>query len=272
MIATRSKTYLSEVAVIGGSDIQNCTAEDAGIASVVQSGSAVLASTDQLERLLLPVFRGNELVSVVDFHLSDPSIAVGVTEIWEPVGVYDEVRLTAGSFGKLDRFQNVSSFVRFEKGNGLPGQVWATEQGVIHDNLANHPGFLRAAGASAGSLQTALGMPVQSDKYKATVVFIGSQKTPIATACEVWSKAEDHFELKHCSYATQDDTSSFQTGEKLACDAGLIGLINDHHGAVVSSDAEVLMTGRPDGNPFAKGVAIPSYVEQEIASVTKLFF
>jgi len=39
--------------------------------------------------------------------------------------------------------------VRFEKGSGLPGQVWQDRRGVIHDELATHPGFLRAAGASA---------------------------------------------------------------------------------------------------------------------------
>ncbi|QDT13347.1 GAF domain-containing protein [Planctomycetes bacterium K23_9] len=273
MIATRTKTYFSDVVVYDAVDIQNRFAGDAGLAAVVRLNAPQLVSTDgQTERLLFPVFNSRDLLSVVSMQIGEPSDVVGVTEIWEPVAPYQEVKLAAGSFGPLERFQNVSSFVRFEKGNGLPGQVWETGQSVIHDDLANHPGFLRAAGASAGSLQTAIGIPVFSDHFIATVVLIGSVKAPVATACEVWGRSGDQFELQSAVYQPFADESQFDIGHTLSPETGLLELVCQHRGAVTSSDSDTLMADRDGWKAFSSGLAIPSYIDGKIASVTKLLF
>jgi hypothetical protein len=273
VIATKPKTYLNDVVVHDAADIENLAADDAGIASFAKTKSPELVSVEgQPERLLLPVFNGNELLSVVSLQIGDPKDVVGVAEIWEPVDPYEEVKLAAGSFGPLERFQNVSSFVRFEKGNGLPGQVWETAQSVIHDDLANHPGFLRAAGASAGSLQTAIGIPVFSDRFVATVVLIGSVKAPIAKACEVWARAHDRFELQSATYQPYEEQSRFEIGQAMGLDAGLIGLVDQQRGAVISTDQETLLAARPGWKDIALGLAIPSYIDGKVASVTKLLF
>jgi hypothetical protein len=273
VIATKPKTYLTEVIVHDAADIESLAAGDAGIASCISTKSPRLVSIEgQPERLLLPVFNGSELLSVVSLQIGTGNDLVGVTEIWEPVGPYEEVKLTAGSFGPLERFQNVSSFVRFEKGNGLPGQVWETTQSVIHDELANHPGFLRAAGASAGSLETAIGIPVFSDRFVATVVLIGSVNAPIANACEVWARVDERYELQSARYQACENQTRFEVGQSMGFDAGLFGLVNEHRGAAISTNKDTLLAERSDWQEIALGLAIPSYVDGKVTSVTKLLF
>ena len=273
MIAIHPKTYLRDAIVYDAAEFDDIAASDESVRSVDKNRSPLLCSHDGLgQRLLLPVCNGSTLLSVVSLQIGNPDEVVGVTEIWEPVGRYEEVKLTAGAFGKLERFQNVSSFVRFEKGNGLPGQVWQTGRSTIHDDLANHPGFLRAAGASAGSLQTAIGIPVFSDRFIATVVVIGSEKAPIATACEVWTLSDQHFKLHAACYGRDAGTSQFELGQSMSSHAGLFGAIQQHGGAVLVTEPELLMDSRPDWKDFTVGLAIPAYEENQIASVTLLLF
>lgn len=233
---------------------------------------SLIKEASEGERIVLPVFNGRELTSVVSLKIGSPSEVTGVTEIWEPVGPYDEVRLTAGSFGKLERFQNVSSFVRFEKGNGLPGQVWQDRRALIQNELANHPGFLRAAGASAGSLQSAIGIPVFADRFLATVVLIGSQNSPIAGACEVWDRVEGHFELCSAFYGSGNDLHRFDVGQTMPIDSGLLGLAVRQASAVTTFDAPTFLDGRSDWTGFSQGLAIPVFENQEVTSVTILLF
>ena len=149
-----------------------------------------LASSDSLPNhvaaaIAIPVICGAKCTSVVVLALR-PSESFGVLEIWKPVGRYAELGLVDGYFGSLERFQNVSSFVRFECGMGLPGQAWESGCSVIHDDLPNHPGFLRAAGASAEALASAVGIPVCGDEFIATVVLINSSDMPIARFMQSW--------------------------------------------------------------------------------------
>lgn len=117
----------------------------------------------------------------------------------EAVGRYAELGLADGYFGSLERFQNVSSFVRFECGMGLPGQAWERGYSVIHRDLPNHPGFLRAAGASAEALASAVGIPVSGDEFIATVVLINSSDRPIARGMQSWVLEGDALVLPEAS-------------------------------------------------------------------------
>ncbi len=149
-----------------------------------------LASSDALPdnvaaAIAIPVICGPKCTSVIVLVLR-PSKSFGVLEIWKPVGRYAELGLVDGYFGALERFHNVSSFVRFERGMGLPGQAWERGYSVIHKNLPNHPGFLRAAGASAESLESAVGIPISGDEFIATVVLINSSDMPIARGMQSW--------------------------------------------------------------------------------------
>ena len=253
-------------------------AAESGAAEIHQdadpSGDASMAAA-----IAIPVHRGGRVISVVALALKPASDGVGVFEIWEPVGSHDEVALRDGYFAHLERFSNVSSFIRFERGSGLPGQAWASGQAVIHDDLPNHPGFLRAAGASAGLLQTAIGLPVMDGEALMSVaMLISSAATPIARGFEVWNALEDKFVLEGAAYQGLRESLQISRDVEFPLDSGLPGLVNKRGTAATSSDASVLMMGREDatsdsgGLEITSGLAIPIYKGEALSSVTTLLF
>ncbi len=149
---------------------------------------------DVASAMAIPIFRADTCTSVIVLALKK-STAAGVFEVWTPYGIYPELKLVDGFYGSLERFHNVSSFVRFERGMGLPGQTWASNHSIIHHDLPNHPGFLRAAGASAESLCSAVGIPVLALDFIAAVVLINSIELPIARGMQAWVIDGDSFEL-----------------------------------------------------------------------------
>ena len=232
-------------------------------------------SYNSVASLSLPVFAGDTLTSVVTLVVTDPE-AAGVFEIWEIVGEYEELGLDCGYFGKLERFQNVSSFVRFEKGAGLPGQAWSQELTIVHDHLAKHPGFLRAAGASADALSTAIGIPLfRGTDFLATSVLISSSSTPIAKTVEVWKHTEPGFELQSRAVAGSDAPTVLGNDVHVGADCGLLGACVSAKSAVLTDDLRQLelASGQEALNldDVVGGLAIPTYVGDELRCVTCFF-
>ena len=113
----------------------------------LESGTACVSTFHQHTlhaAVAFPIFRSENIVSIVVLATKVDEQSPGVFEVWSPVGVHEELALTSGFYGNLTRFQNVSSFVRFEKGSGLPGQVWNSLRAIIHDDLASHSVPVRA--------------------------------------------------------------------------------------------------------------------------------
>ena len=220
--------------------------------------------------IAVPVFRGKSLVSVVAMATGGDADSIGVFEIWSPVGAHEELSLSQGYFGNLARFKNVSSFVRFEKGSGLPGQVWDRECGVIHDELSNHPGFLRAAGASADDLSIATGIPVIHDSFMASVLLISSQASPIAKGFEIWVVKENEFALDSAAYHISE--LAIDIGEKQSLTNSLPGLAHEKRGAVIAENKEMLAACRPNASGSTSGLVIPCYRSDTLTSVAVLLF
>ncbi len=221
--------------------------------------------------IAIPIHRDGSVVSVVVLAAASGDKSTGVFEIWSPIGEYYELSLSKGYFGPLNRFENVSSFVRFEKGSGLPGQVWDKLAPVIQDELADHRGFLRAAGASADALGTAIGIPVVASEYIATVLLISSPTTPIARGFEVWNVEADGFKLEFAAYASDD--IRLELGTKLSVTSGLLGRVLGSGVAMLSDDESMLLAGRgvrTGSGAINSGVAIPFYQADAITSITVL--
>lgn len=272
-------SFLSEVSILpieDGELVQD--SDNAALLSAAQacrsSGLPYLingANGQAASIFCLPVFCGAELRSIVSFvaRANNPG-ASGVFEIWSPKGLYQDLGLSSGYFGDLERFQNVSSFVRFEKGSGLPGQAWVSGRSIIQDNLKNHPSFLRAAGASADSLQTAIGIPIFSTEFLATAALISSQQSPIANAFEIWiPTADDQFELADCAYSALADALRLTQGHRIPSDGSLCGQVATLQNAVLCEDPAVIFAGRSCPSS-ATAIAIPTFVDGELSSITSL--
>ncbi len=244
-----------------------------GLPRIVDDRS--LLPEDVAAALVFPIYRDGHIMSVVAFAAAADPAALGVFEIWEPHGEFEEVKLTQGYYSKLDRFQNVSSFIRFEKGSGLPGAAWQRHCAVVHNDLANHPDFLRAAGASAEELTTAVGIPIFDDDFVASVVLISSAKSPLARGVEIWIPDSDGFSLLEASYPSLDRSFWLPSGARLKSDSGLPGMAQQHGGACVSDQACQYAAGRTLSAEQAsghRGLALPYYDQAELTSVVVLLF
>jgi hypothetical protein len=231
--------------------------------------------------IAIPIYRSGGIVSIVVMLARGGRSAgkspLGVFEIWEPIGIYEEAALKSGFYGPLERFHNVSSFVRFEKGSGLPGQVWQQRCGVIHDNLRNHPGFLRAAGASAEMLRTAIGIPIAADDFLASAVLISSSVTPISRGMEVWKVRADsgEFELITAAYYDLGDEYELPLGTRCSAKITPFSRLCQENRALVTDDPLELLAGRNADAAApgpASGLAIPFFDGSTLTSITLFLF
>ena len=283
-LSSESPSFISEVRTYQV-DASRCIVGDVDspfeqlVKQCLESGLAQIASSDGEQSDLhaamtaIPIYRLEQMISIVVIASGQGDSLSGVFEIWTPIGEYEELGLASGYFGNLARFQNVSSFLRFEKGSGLPGQVWNSLRAVIHNDLSNHPGFLRAAGASAGSLDTAIGIPVAGEFYFGTVVLISSKTSPIARGFEVWRAEPDGFTLQSCSYNAEELEAP--VGSTLPLDQGIPSLISEGGGAVMSHDLDILKAGRKalsSDQACAGFLVIPFYEGDALTSVAALLF
>lgn len=278
--ALSNQSFLSDVVAIdvdeSGVPALSCIPlVDRAVAATLDSGLPSVKRSEDGEEdavlLCVPIYRSGKIISLAAMLGHAHPNSVGVMEIWRPIGDYEELNLTQGYFAGLDRFQNVSSFVRFEKGSGLPGQVWRNLSFIVHDNLPSHTGFLRAAGASAESLQVAIGMPVLGDNFLASALLISSDASPIARGYEVWRRAEDHFLLESRAYQRLEKSLMFEEEMTLPLEGSLPGLALESGGASISEDPEIVFSGRPfRQSGSCKGVAIPFYEADRMTNILTL--
>ncbi len=224
--------------------------------------------------IAIPIHVDNRVGSVAVIAISPPSVGTGVFEIWEPIGIYQEVKLRDAYYANLERFSNVSSFVRFEKGCGLPGQAWSAARPVIHDDLPNHPGFLRAAGASAGLLKTAVAFPVMDGPNLISVAaMIGSEATPIAKGYEVWVANQDTFVLESAAYQGLTQDAQIPLKSTSSFDEGLPALATRNRVAVVTDDATQIRAGRTGAcELITRSLVLPFFHGDSLTSATALLF
>ncbi len=221
----------------------------------------------------LPIFFADELRCVVQLCGNVTGKASGVFEVWEPQGAYQDLKLTAGYFGHLDRFQNVSTYVRFEPGSGLPGQAAQAGHSVVHDNLRNHPGFLRAAGASAGELKTALALPIFAPDFLCSVLLISSIPSPMAKRIEVWRMVDDRPRIEHVATSVPDSldpSKDVSATEELA--HSLISDVRTRRSAILRTDLGQPVGPSADDQLVANScLAIPTCQGQQLTSVALLW-
>ena len=123
--AITHQSFLTDVIAIDVDDVGAPSSSgnrlvDAAVAESLQTGLPAITQSEDGEEdavaMSVPIYRNEGIISLaVVLGNASPS-CVGVMEVWQPIGEYEELSLTQGYFGPLERFQNVSSFVRFEKG------------------------------------------------------------------------------------------------------------------------------------------------------------
>lgn len=137
----------------------------------------------------VPIFRGEELTSVVVLLCGDSAEEVGAIELWRnDPRVTAELQLADGYFGAtpaaLEELTRDGSLAR---GAGAPGLAWQREAAVFIDNVGASPQFLRAQVAATAGILRALALPCSLPGREAWVLsLLSSSGTPIARRVESW--------------------------------------------------------------------------------------
>ncbi|MET0283363.1 MAG: hypothetical protein ABW352_02795 [Polyangiales bacterium] len=131
-----------------------------------------------------PMLRDGNVVAVVALRCD--ADAGGCIELWQPNDLR-ELALSAGYYGQLRPFEELSRLLRFQRGRGLPGIVW--ERGLPHvmPDLKAAGAFIRAAAARTAGVDAGLGVPLFRDGELAQVLLLlSAHATPLARAFELW--------------------------------------------------------------------------------------
>jgi len=184
--------------------------------------------------IAIPVFSGDFIMAVVVFLCGDDQHHAGAIEVWAN-NLEDSAELAVidGYYGTLDDFEAISRTIKFAKGAGLPGQVWATGMPVLIEDLGLSSTFLRSADARKAGITTALGIPVSVVADQVYIMtFLSAKATPIAKRLQIWVPDESGRRLVcQSGYSKQNDelaeifeTVSVRKGEGLLGRVWLTGV------------------------------------------------
>ena len=142
----------------------------------------------------VPVLRGGEVKSVVVLMFGGGESAVGAVESWVPVPHRGEVTLGTSYYAGLPRFEKISRHVQFPRGSGLPGGVWEAMSPTLLTGLSRSKDFIRAAGAGAEGISSAVAWPVSdyADRLTSVCVLLSAGRSPLARVMQLWTPHETH--------------------------------------------------------------------------------
>ena len=158
--------------------------------------------------IAIPIFSGDFIMAVVVFLCGNDQYYSGAIEVWSNnTGGDAELAVSDGYYGTLDDFESVSRTMKFTKGSGLPGKVWATGMPVLIEDLGLASAFIRSADAKINGITTALGIPISAAGDQVYIMtFLSAKATPIAQRIQIWVPDESGQHLVcQSGYSKQND-------------------------------------------------------------------
>lgn len=138
--------------------------------------------------IAIPILSGEFLMAVVVFLCGNDQYCSGAIEVWSNnAGENTELAVSDGYYGTLADFENMSRTMKFSKGSGLPGQVWATGMPVLIEDMGLESAFIRSENARENGITTALGIPISAVGNQVYIMtFLSAKATPIAQRLQIW--------------------------------------------------------------------------------------
>ncbi len=137
----------------------------------------------------LPIFRQDQLTSVVVLLCGDSTEHVGAIEPWRnDPRVTSDLTLADGYFGSTPApLEDLTRDGSLPRGAGAPGLAWQREAAVFIDHVESSTQFLRAQVAASAGILRALALPCSLPGREAWVLsLLSSAGTPIARRVESW--------------------------------------------------------------------------------------
>lgn len=175
-----------------------------------------------------PIIYGGSCTAVVVMLFGGGKSALGGLESWVPIRERNELTLESSYYAGMPRFEKISRYVQFPRGSGLPGMLWDTQAPHLLTGLSTSKSFMRAAGAGAEGLSSAIAWPIcdYSDKLHSVCLMLSAARSPIARVLQVWQPGEtDPLILTRTDAPTGDYFRDACVANPPAAGDGLIGAV-----------------------------------------------
>lgn len=222
----------------------------------------------------IPVFSRGALKGVLVLLCGEDEARSGAIEIWRGDDASPEpMRLDAGYYGAADPFREVSERAEFQRGQGLPGGVWASGAPMLMRDLGGASGFLRSAAARSAGLTTGLGLPVPTPNGASYVLtLLSARATPIARRFELWDVTPGKGGQKGSGTLAdglcETEGPLWNTERKVLAWQGAVGRALAT-GVPVAEAAPPALAGAPR---YAGMVALPIHAHGEVTRVVAWFY
>ena len=256
------------------------------VGRAAQSGQPWIGPTDSLgdeylglpasHLLVVPFMEAGRCQGVVLVACNQGEDNQAGVEIWRP-NERGELGLSESWHPNLQRFGLISQYVKFPRQAGLPGKVWADRFPRVMGSIGSSQAFIRAAGAKAEGLSTALGLPLMRTamELESVLVLLSSNRSPIAKAMEVWAMDPETKKLKIVSadYGPHIDLAPLSRKLSLGVGEGIAGHVYRDRSPWATWD--LLGVEFPRGELFVEqgfrwGLGMPVFVGKELRAVAVL--
>lgn len=172
--------------------------------------------------IALPIFSGDFLLAVVVFLCGDDEELAGAIEVWSNDNDSENnetLSVTAGYYGTLEHFENMSKLVKLAKGDGITGIAWATGMPVLIEDIGQAKEFIRAGDAQQAGISTGLAIPVANCNERCYVMtFLSAKATPLAKRIQIWIPEND--ELVCCQGYSKTNNNLAEIFENITVKKG----------------------------------------------------
>jgi hypothetical protein len=137
--------------------------------------------------IAIPIFSGDFLLAVVMFLCGDDEDHAGAIEVWSNAANPDSLSVIDGYYGTLQHFEQLSRQLAMAKGEGIPGQVWASGMPVLIEDIGQPAIFVRGVEAQKAGITTCLGIPIADHGQQTYLMtFLSAKATPLAKRIQIW--------------------------------------------------------------------------------------
>lgn len=134
-----------------------------------------------------PVFTRGALSAVVVLFVAGESSATGCVELWNLDEARGVLRHAGGHYVQCGELERMSMLLQFQRGVGLPGQVWRDAEPVLMTDVGMATSFIRGALARQLGLELGFGLPIfDGTSLTQVLTFLASAHEPFLRSVELW--------------------------------------------------------------------------------------
>lgn len=173
--------------------------------------------------IAIPIFSGDFLLAVVMFLCGDDEDHAGAIEVWSNHNDAGQLSVMDGYYGTLHHFERLSRQITMPKGQGIPGQVWASGMPILIENIGQPDIFVRGVEAQKAGISTCLGIPItdtDNGEQVYIMTFLSAKATPLAKRIQIWIPDAQNKSLSCQQGYSKDNNELAQIFETLTIKKG----------------------------------------------------